>query len=1404
MQLTGIGAVYEDFTWAAPITNTFGSVNTGQAFNCGPAVSELSMEKSVTLNTAVPYQSPVTYTVVLANSGALSDTAVLFTDTLPISTTFGSWIEQPVGATVTNGEINWMGTVTNGTAITFTFTANQTADYGQTITNTAEFSGTTTAGIAEAAFTVAALTGDITFVYYDLEDVVQPGEAVYLTGDFNSWSTTALSMTADAGNEVFTATVPALAAGDYDYKYIVYTDTVPAGPPQEGWLNTNNRSYTVAGTATVDDYRHVAVDEATLAPATLETDIGVATANAYGQVSVASVTDSDGEGRGLRAELGYGTALDPAAWNWSAMSFNTQSGSNDEFSGVMTPTLPGVYSYTARFDGNWGLGNPNAAWTYGDLNGLPFDLSETGVMTVNFTAVPIATARAGSNGEVFAVEGQVTYNPGTFNSAGWALQDSSGGIAAFFFPAPSLDLGDTVRLIGQRGTFSGEEQFSSSLYLENLGDGPEVAPTTYSTADIANGSSEGWLVEVSGTLLNLNPNDCNGTFEFDVDDGSGAALVYVDSDTGINLCAYESGVDVTVVGFSTEFNGTYEIKPRRPSDVQVFLDSPIVISTSPADDATGVFTDTLITIEFSEPVTVTAEWFGISCSLSGDVAGSASTGPSASYIITPTSSFANGDICVVTVLADQVSRAGGVTMAADYQFSFTVGVPSGLGACGDSATLISFVQGSGLSTPLAGTTVVVEGVVVGDYQGTGGFNGFFMQEEDGDVDSDPATSEGIFINSTTEVAAGDVVRVQGSAEEFFDLTRLSPVSGLIVCSSGSSVTPAEITLPITDLNDLEVAEGMLISMTQDLYVTEHFNLGRFGQVALSVNDRLFQPTNVITPGLDANNLQDLNNRSRILLDDGLNDQNPAAVIYPDPGLTFTNTLRAGDVVNNLVGVLDYGFGFYRIQPVGVISFTEANLRTAAPQDVGGQIQVASFNVLNYFTTIDDSGSICGPSEDMDCRGADSEEEFQRQRTKIINAILAMDVDIVGLIEIENNVNDDAVIDLVAGLNDAAGSGTYAYIDTGVIGTDAIKQALIYQPASVTPVGDYAILDGSIDARFLDTKNRPVLIQTFAENGTGELVTIAVNHLKSKGSDCEDVGDPDVGDGQGNCNVTRTEAAAALVDYLATDPTESGVSRFLIIGDLNSYAMEDPITTIKAAGYADLLAEFVGMAAYSYVFDGQFGYLDHGLASDGLLPMVTGATAWHINADEPRVFDYNTESKTVDQIAEWYGPEGYRSSDHDPVIIGLTFPTVSITSPSDGAVFTSTNDMPVSIPITITTTDFTIPDDGHWHLWVDEEMVGPVMGYTTTVDLLPGVHIISAELRTPDHVSLGIIDTVTVTVNVEYMLYLPVVVKAETATAVSDTLPVVDTGSHGWLAVVFSLPIMLVGMLPISRLRISKE
>jgi predicted extracellular nuclease len=574
-----------------------------------------------------------------------------------------------------------------------------------------------------------------------------------------------------------------------------------------------------------------------------------------------------------------------------------------------------------------------------------------------------------------------------------------------------------------------------------------------------------------------------------------------------------------------------------------------------------------------------------------------------------------------------------------------------LGPCGDPAVAIHEVQGSGAVGPLVGSSLVIEGVVVGDFQDvTAGLGGFFVQEEDADADLDPGTSEGIFVYDAggPGVSAGDVVRVEGVASEFFGLTELSGISDLAICDQPGAATAATLRFPTPTPQDLERFEGMLIHVPHPLFVTGSFEWGRFGEVDLSAGGRLFSPTSLAMPGPLALALGDLNDRSRILLDDGSRVWHPAPL---PPYIGEGNTLRIGDRTPQLTGVLSYAFGHYRVQPTRTPRFTRVDARQPTPPAVGGTLKIASFNVGNYFTTLDDAGRICGPSGGLACRGADDALELSRQREKLVDAIAGLDADILGLIEVENDAGQ-ALQDLVEALNAALGAGTYAFVDTGVVGDDAVKVAFLYKPATASIVGSFAILDSRVSPLFNDRRNRPALAQTFERRSNGARFTAVVNHLKSKGSPCtspswDDPLDPDAGDGQGHCNGTRTRAAQALASWLATDPTESADPDFLILGDLNAYALEDPITTLEQAGYTDLIEAFVGPSAYSYVFDGEAGPLDHALANASLVGQVTRAAVWHINADEPRVLDYDGANQPG-----LYAPDRYRSSDHDPLLVGL--------------------------------------------------------------------------------------------------------------------------------------------------------
>ena len=586
-----------------------------------------------------------------------------------------------------------------------------------------------------------------------------------------------------------------------------------------------------------------------------------------------------------------------------------------------------------------------------------------------------------------------------------------------------------------------------------------------------------------------------------------------------------------------------------------------------------------------------------------------------------------------------------------FASSSQAGLVTVAGVCGDASTPIFELQGTGAASPHAGVTdVVVEAVVVGDFQGSDSLRGFYLQDSDADKDADPRTSNGIFVfddGAFGDVDVGDVVRVQGKVTEFFHLTELTNVTRLAICSSGNALPSATaLSMPVSAIEDFERVEGMRVIFPGALHVTDNFNLARFGKVGLSVDGPLENPTSVVAPGAAANAMQALNDRSRIQLDDGSNIQYP---LPPPPYFGTDNSLRIGDTVTDLEAVMSFGFGSYELQPVGAVKFARNNPRADFPE-IRGSLRVASVNLQNYFMTLDDGGPICGPSASQGCRGADNAAEFSRQREKLLAAISKLDADVLGLVELENDAADSAIADLVVGLNAISGAGSYDFVATGSIGSDAIRVGFIYKTGSVTPL-NRALLESSVDARFDDSKNRPVLAQTFVDNDSGEAFTLVQIHLKSKGSPCDDVGDPDTGDDQGNCNLTRVNAALALMDWLATDPTKSGSDNFMILGDLNAYAMEDPLDTIKSAGYVDLVETHVGSGfadgAHSFSFAGQAGRLDHALASPAMASNVTDLALWHINADEPRGLDYNDFNQP-----ELYSADEFRSSDHDPIVIGL--------------------------------------------------------------------------------------------------------------------------------------------------------
>ena len=583
--------------------------------------------------------------------------------------------------------------------------------------------------------------------------------------------------------------------------------------------------------------------------------------------------------------------------------------------------------------------------------------------------------------------------------------------------------------------------------------------------------------------------------------------------------------------------------------------------------------------------------------------------------------------------------------------------PDPILVCGAAVTPIYAIQGSGVASPLVGQVVQVEAIVT---QTLPGLRGYTIQAPLAEQDNDPATSEGVFVyvnSSDIGVAEGQRVRLLATVAEFNGHTQLTNVAASLDCGSAAMPAPTPVVLPVSSLAELEAVEGMLVRFDQTLTVNDTFTLGRFGELTLA-NGRRYTPTQVVSPGADAIALAAAHALNKIVLDDARSVQNPETVPYPTGGLSAANVVRSGDTVLNLTGTMHYGFNEYRIMPTQGVNFVQSNPRTAAPElAADGNVKVASFNVLNYFNGDGLGGGF--PT----ARGADSALEFERQRAKILSAMVALDAAVIGLMEIENDGYGDtsAIADLVMGLRTASGNDSWQYIDAGgPVGTDEIAVGIIYRADLVTPAAALLILDSgnsAVDEQglplFDDNRNRPMLAQRFRLLDNDAEFAVMVNHLKSKGSGCG-AADGDTGDGQGNCNISRTRAAQAIGLFAAEQFADTPA---VVMGDLNAYAKEDPIMALAQAGYSNVFEVLGKVPGHGYVFSGQSGALDHALLNAEALQYLADATKWNINADEPVALDYNVESKSAQQQLDYYAADAYRSSDHDPVVVSFSLPAV---------------------------------------------------------------------------------------------------------------------------------------------------
>ncbi len=694
--------------------------------------------------------------------------------------------------------------------------------------------------------------------------------------------------------------------------------------------------------------------------------------------------------------------------------------------------------------------------------------------------------------------------------------------------------------------------------------------------------------------------------------------------------------------------------------------------------------------------------------------------------------WGNSTTSYETAAASTTSNASSVTRNAsgadtnDNSADFIVSDPPTPSACGDACPAtppppptvqtIAGIQGTTGTSPFVGRTVTTTGVVTATYP-AGGFYGYVLQTAgtgDG-TDQTPGASDAIYVyqpRNAVTATIGHSLTVTGTVSEFGatssnpqTLTELSVPSTEVVDHGVDAHPPVALATayPTTDAAR-EAHESELLAPTDRFTVTDNYDTFQYGEIGLATGDQqLWQPTDLYNPNLEPGQVarvQADNAARAVTLDDGastsfLNSSTPMSWLTPD------NPVRIGSSATlHQPVILDYRNSTWKFQPttqvrgVGsdVATFGDTRTENQTPRDVGGDLELGTFNVLNYFDTTGAewvaAGHTCtfyddrtgSPVTDKSCsdngpRGAAESSggtdlsaptaDLERQRAKEVRAINTMDVDIMSLEEIENSValgesdRDDALKSLVEALNADAGYRRWAFAPSpdasqlpDITEQDVIRTAFIYNPDKVALVGGSQVLADQSGPGQPFANAREPLAQEFKRKGAldADGFLVVVNHLKSKG-DSDPAATGDNADGiQGAFNGDRVRQAHALVDFARTTAQADGTDKIFLVGDFNSYTQEDPMQVLYQNGFVNQSSDDPRDTSYEY--GGMAGSLDHVLANTAAAGMVTGRDVWQINAEESVGFEYSRYDYNAILL---YRPDQFRASDHNPELVGLSAP-----------------------------------------------------------------------------------------------------------------------------------------------------
>ena len=545
--------------------------------------------------------------------------------------------------------------------------------------------------------------------------------------------------------------------------------------------------------------------------------------------------------------------------------------------------------------------------------------------------------------------------------------------------------------------------------------------------------------------------------------------------------------------------------------------------------------------------------------------------------------------------------------------------------------------GSGLSPIATGELVSVRGVVTSRT-----LNGFFLQTEVGNEDSDLNTSEGLFVlaggSPLAAAQVGHVVSVNGAVAELVPATDLAspPITALndvaLVFDLGTGPLPAPVELTSTEVSDagtldqLERFEGMRVHAASLMAVSGTGADGAFYAV-LSGQARPFRE-----PGIEAG--YPLLPCAAAPCDVPVFDGNPERLRVDSDGLAGVSGVyvSTGAVMEDVTGPLDFESRTFTILPEATLSPTGGMSMTAAPPAASDQFTVASLSLGGALT-------------------ADRLAKASSMVRSVLNT-----PDILGVLEVESFA---ALTQLAQAIDaDAAAAGqpspqyeaqTFDGSDSANLGVLVKKAGARVSPLSTEPVGTSDLFERPS----LMLRARVTGLPTQLPQG----VTVIINDLRAQaGSELNDA------DGEAVREQRRAQAEF-LADFLqvrqSNDPAEAMVS----LGNYNAFSFNDgyvdSVGTILgdpaapdqvAVSSSDLvspdLINVSGLNAlwdrYSSISNGSAQALDHLITTANLASQFAGVVRPRVNADFPAVL---SEDPTTPG----------RLSDRDPMVAYFTFP-----------------------------------------------------------------------------------------------------------------------------------------------------